>query len=964
MAPFDADRNLLFGVLALQVDAISRAQFVDACSLWASQKDQSLADVLTERGWLAPEDRAEVDRLVERKLKRHGGDARAGLAEVTGDAVRRSLAGLDDPEIQRSLQPATEHEATGHVLLSTLAYQPETRERYTLTRLHARGGIGQVWLARDVDLGREVALKELRPERAGNPTVWARFLEEARITGQLEHPGIVPVYELRKRADDQAPFYTMRFVRGRTFSEATHAYHSRLAEGKVGPLELPELLTAFVGVCHAVAYAHSRGVIHRDLKGQNVVLGDYGEVMVLDWGLAKVIGRPEGAPAAPSILPGDEDSAGHDPTLQGQALGTPAYMAPEQASGRLDQIDQRTDVYGLGAILYEILAGRPPFPGEATHEILKRVCEDAPARPRSVCSAAPPPLEAVCLKALAKQPGDRYAAAQDLAREVQRFLADEPVVAYHEPLAKRAGRWARRHRPLVAGAAALLVTAVVALSISTVLINRERSRAEQSFHQARQAVDDYFTTVSESKLFDVPGMQPLRKELLDRALKYYQSFIQQRGGDHSVQSELAATYYRVAFITAIVGSADDALTAHRQSLALYESLVRSHPSNIRFQIDLAIVCNDLGNLQKGLGRADEALRTHQRGLALRDRLARAHPEGIRFQNELAKSYANIGSLLPILGRHDEALHYYEKARAINEVLVAARPAAIIEFPSDLGVHNNSLTDIQEDLARNYTAIGYLLSEMNRHEEASRSYGKAVAILEPLIALQPDVAGRQAILADAENRIGFHLKVERRYDEAMRHHQKARALFERLIARNPSVAGYRGGLVSCEHYIAGLLTDSGRPAEALPALRNAEAILKALVAEQPNVRWYRKSLALSSLYFGRLPAAVLSPAQALAALREGEALFVAAPDLIPVDLYNLACIRARIVPLLSQEPAERRRYEALALETLRQAVAKGYQNFANIRQDSDLEALRPLPAFHAVIAEAATTLASDRPPAAR
>src|SRR5579863_4599402 len=173
------------------------------------------------------------------------------------------------------------------------------------------------------------ALKELRPERAGQPVVWARFLKEAKITGQLEHPGIVPVYEVGRREDDKSPFYTMRFVRGRTLDDAARAYHERKARGEAGPLELRELLTAFVGVCNAVAYAHSRGVIHRDLKPQNIVLGDYGEVIVLDWGLAKVMDQAE-EEAAPLNLGADADA---EATMQGQVLGTPAFMAPEQAEG-------------------------------------------------------------------------------------------------------------------------------------------------------------------------------------------------------------------------------------------------------------------------------------------------------------------------------------------------------------------------------------------------------------------------------------------------------------------------------------------------------------------------------------------------------------------------------------------------------------------------------------------------------
>jgi hypothetical protein len=196
-----ADRNLLFGVLALQADLLDPARFAEACSAWAARKDVPLPDLLVERGWLTPEDRADVDKLVARKLKKHGGDARASLAEV-----RHSLASMADHDLQQSL--ADLPKPYSPPLGSTTAHQPEGRGRYTLTRLHATGGIGQVWLARDADLGRDVALKELRPERQDHPAAQARFLEEARVTGQLEHPGIVPVHELVRPADGQPFFYT------------------------------------------------------------------------------------------------------------------------------------------------------------------------------------------------------------------------------------------------------------------------------------------------------------------------------------------------------------------------------------------------------------------------------------------------------------------------------------------------------------------------------------------------------------------------------------------------------------------------------------------------------------------------------------------------------------------------------------------------------------------------------------
>ena len=197
----------------------------------------------------------------------------------------------------------------------------ESRERYTLTHLHAKGGMGQVWLARDTALGRQIALKELRPDQSDNLIVWSRFVYEAKITAKLEHPGIVPVYEV---GEGEAPYYTMRFVRGRTLSEATRAYHKKRASGEADPLGLVELLNAFVGVCHAVAYAHSRGIIHRDLKGQNVVLGDFGEVMVLDWGLAKRI-----APDQQAGSPTRRSAAGTTPVVVDQPTG-PTLIAGDQ----------------------------------------------------------------------------------------------------------------------------------------------------------------------------------------------------------------------------------------------------------------------------------------------------------------------------------------------------------------------------------------------------------------------------------------------------------------------------------------------------------------------------------------------------------------------------------------------------------------------------------------------------------
>jgi signal transduction histidine kinase/DNA-binding response OmpR family regulator len=409
----DTDRNLLFGVLALQVDLIDQTQFVEVCATWAARKQTPLGDLLVERGWLTAADRTDVERLLERKLRKHGGDVRAGLSAVAGEAVRQSLAGLEDGDLRESL--AGLGFRPGGCPVATAPEAPRPGPRYALTRLHATGGLGRVWLAHDTDLGRAVALKELRPDRANVPTVWERFLQEARITGQLEHPGIVPVYALGWDGQNR-PYYVMKFVHGQTLAAAIAAYH-----GDPTPPAFRDLLRRFGDVCQAIAYAHSRDVIHRDLKPGNIMLGAYGETLVLDWGLAKQGVQPDAAAEEAAC-----DAAG-GLTQAGQVLGTPAYMSPEQAGGHPGTVGPLTDVYALGVILYEILVGRPPYQGATAAEVLARVREGRLTPPSQARPGVPRVLEDVCLKAMARCPGDRYATAAELAREVENWLAEELV---------------------------------------------------------------------------------------------------------------------------------------------------------------------------------------------------------------------------------------------------------------------------------------------------------------------------------------------------------------------------------------------------------------------------------------------------------------------------------------------------------------------------------------------------------
>ncbi len=333
----NTQNDLLFGLVAFQTGAVDGDRLAETCADWSAEPAVGLADRLVGCGCLTIEQKEQIENIVLEELRNHGGDPQATLAATVDgrflDAIRDVPATLGGElaQLGETLAPVASYER-----LNALDNAGDaTTEKYTRTHLHAKGGMGQVWVARDGSLGRQIALKELRPDQSDNSIVCSRFLYEAKITAQLEHPGIVPVYEL---GGGPVPYYTMRFVKGRTLGEATRAYHKDRQAGKADALGLVKLLGAFLGVCHAISYAHSRGVIHRDLKGQNVVLGDFGEVIVLDWGIAKQIGPAVYSPASSAAVgdPGDDLPSPAQRRMQGRHNGGVARR-PGDLAGNLNR---------------------------------------------------------------------------------------------------------------------------------------------------------------------------------------------------------------------------------------------------------------------------------------------------------------------------------------------------------------------------------------------------------------------------------------------------------------------------------------------------------------------------------------------------------------------------------------------------------------------------------------------------
>jgi eukaryotic-like serine/threonine-protein kinase len=353
-----------------------------------------------------------------------------------------------------------------------------------------RGGLGRVLIAVDRQLGREVAVKELLPELSSGAhrDALARFIREARITGQLEHPNIVPVYELGTDSQGR-PYYTMRVVRGRTLDEALEA-----APGLLGRLSL---LHHYAGICQAIAYAHSRGVIHRDIKPQNVMIGEFGETIVLDWGIAKVRGQAElGADASSQRRLRATDDAAR--TAIGRVLGTPAYMSPEQAIGEVEEIDERSDVWALGAVLYRLLTGQVPFEAKTLPELLLQIGERALTPVRAFDSTIPADLAAIAERALRKNKQDRYQNAGELLRDVLAYQSGARVNAYDYSSIELLRRFVakNRHAVVVSALAAAILVVFGVLGYRRVVDARDRALSAEQ--QARQSATQAQANLAEA----------------------------------------------------------------------------------------------------------------------------------------------------------------------------------------------------------------------------------------------------------------------------------------------------------------------------------------------------------------------------------------------------------------------------------------------------------------------------------
>ena len=410
-----------------------------------------------------------------------------------------------------------------------------TLGRYEIVNEHGRGGFGAVWRARDTKLGRRIAVKQLGQRLAHDAESRRRFISEARVTARLEHPGIVPVYDISNVQEDHA-YYTMRLIQGRTLAEAIADAAQLDVNSDEYRLRRRKLLQSFVDACRTIEYAHAQGVVHRDLKPQNIIVGDYGETILLDWGLASVIDQPEdpeeNAPLAtdPDVLTAAESVQ----TLRGNALGTPAYMPPEQARGDLENVGFHSDIYSLGASLYHLATGQIPFTDGSLAELMDRVKTGQLPSADAINPSVEKPLAAIISRAMATEPTDRYRNVAGLVDDLQRFLADQPVSAYRDPWWARMARKIRQHPTATAvlGISTLFVVLAVAVAWiandawkarETERLNRLRVAAERSDATALSQIagGDFAAAVDSLRqardlLGDEPALAELNQTLAER----------------------------------------------------------------------------------------------------------------------------------------------------------------------------------------------------------------------------------------------------------------------------------------------------------------------------------------------------------------------------------------------------------------------------------------------------------------
>lgn len=722
-------------------------------------------------------------------------------------------------------------------------------ERYQLGHEIDRGGMGIVCLAMDMKLNREVAIKILH-EKTQNSTVAAnRFAFEAKITGQLQHPSIPPVHDVGTLSDGR-PFMAMKLIKGRTLDDLLRSREEPTKDWH-------RFLQIFEQICQAVAYAHSRNIIHRDLKPSNVMVGAFGEVQVMDWGLAKIVGSGVTFKANPAsndetqAWTGSSPTPSHDShTVAGSLIGTPAYAPPEQVAGEIEKTDKRADVFGLGAVLAVILTGKPPYVSSNPDQIrvmaLRGNLSECLARLDS--SQAESELISICKSCLEFEPDQRPKDASELANSIARFRITSEERAQQAEIEKvrvqaevkaAQSRATERHKRLktVLFSAILMTVAVVGFLIyivtfqhnANVTLAAEQTKVEQRFETAIRAIETFHKGVSKDVLLATPELQDLRTKLLKESIRFYGDLEKQLIGQTDARSmkTLAEAYEQVGRLTSEIDSKPQALEIHRKALAIRRDLDKARPGNDEIRLQLARSLNDIGVLLSTTGDTIGALAQfeEQRDICLS--LAETS-SSLAVKQTLADAYNEIAILFLAQKNWPDAMTQFQKRLEICQNLVESSPESQENFMALAITHSN---------------MGILCSRSGKFDEAHTWLQKALALLQSKENSNP--TDRQLVreIANTHNSIGATYSRMSDYREAIESYKQALSIQKKLALDFPSVTEYEAQQAYIHYNIGEALSKFGDHESALTELDLAKTKLQKLVELHPKVIEFKDNLAL-------------------------------------------------------------------------------------------------------------------------
>jgi serine/threonine protein kinase/Tfp pilus assembly protein PilF len=900
----------------------------------------------------------------------------------------------------------------GRSPVSTVDYEPGIEGaviagRYTLVERIGEGGMGEVWVAKQTEpVKRKVALKLIK---AGMDTkaVLQRFDAERQALALMDHPNIARVLD-GGMTSDRRPFFVMELVNGLSLTKFCD-------EAK---LAIRERLELFVGICQAVQHAHQKGIIHRDLKPSNILvtLIDARPVpKVIDFGVAKAIGGK---------LLGESLS-----TQFGAVVGTLEYMAPEQAGYSGTDIDTRADIYSLGVILYELLTGLRPLDSKrlrkaALTEMIRIIQEEEPSKPstrlstdeslpslaalrqtepRKLMAILRGELDWVVMKCLEKQRDRRYETANGLARDIQRYLADEVVEARPPSAGYRLRKFARKHRAALASTTAIAVLLVAGLSVSlwqmqraiaaetqasTNLKAEQQARADETTarQQAFAALRSMTDEVVERKFAQGTVLTEDDRAFLRGIIAQYDAFAAIKGDDADSRAARGEGRFRVGRMRHRLGEFKEAEQDYDQALSIQKQLAADFPNHPEFRQELANCHHNRGALLRDTGRLKEAEQDFDLALSIRKQLAADFPARPEFRQDLARTYDNRGVLLSGTGRLKEAEQDYDQALSIKKQLAADFPAR---------------PEFRQDLANSHHNRGFLLSATGRLKEAEEDYDQALSIKKQLAADFPARPEFRQDLAKSHGNRAILLCATGRLKEAEQDYDQALSIQKQLAADFPARPEFRQDLANSHGNRGILLCDTGRLKEAERDYDQALSIHKQLVADFPNQPNLRNGLAATCVnlaFFyqkqGNWTAAkrllLEGRPQHLAALKANpqnptyrqfyinhlnvltavHAGLLEQQDAVrtaevcrdlgwnpPDDAYNAACFLSRCIPVVAkhdklsdqQRKAAAQFYADAAMKMLRTALSKGYKNVTKMKNETDL-ALRQHEDFRKLLAE--------------